>query len=292
MRIVFGMLAVGWATVASAGAIDDACLGLSRPDDYDEQQQQDFMSNYFALSTTFSPIHGPIPHDPGHGAVGIELNVVPPLGCKRRFVLNYTKTEDTNKTPVIPRLRVSYAFPELGPVHLYGGFAFMPPVTLLGTRNVMLSAEFGAGIPIGTIVQTGLRFHTSVMRTVGDIATKFNEEDNDFLDLYLASTFGFDAMVGFKAGPVTPYLAAGFTDASTFFYIGDDGVVTNNLHPYFGPNFSLGIDALAWSRFRIGGEFYAAPGGFSKPAADIDGSKGFTGYGSIYTGRLRLAVEI
>ena len=62
----------------------------------------------------------------------------------------------------------------------------------------------------------------------------FEEDGEAFDDLYLASTFGLDAMVGYEAGIVTPYASLGFTDVSTFFYIGDDAVVTNNLHPYAG----------------------------------------------------------
>ena len=78
------------ATNEAHAYIDQACLELAKagpPADYDEQAQQDFLVNYFGLSTTFSPIHGPIPHEPGHGAIGVELSVIPPLGCNRRLVM-------------------------------------------------------------------------------------------------------------------------------------------------------------------------------------------------------------
>src|SRR5690606_24029911 len=97
----------------------------------------------------------------------------------------------------------------------------------------------------------------------------FVEGDPEALDLYLASTFGLDAMFGLPFDAVTPYVAVGLTDVSTFFYIGDDGVVPNNLHPYFGPAISLGAQGLIAERLRWGGELYAAPGGVSRPDPSV-----------------------
>ncbi len=69
----------------------------------------------------------------------------------------------------------------------------------------------------------------------------------------------------------------------------------NNLHPYFGFVGSIGADALVWDRFRVGGEFYAAPGGHSVPKSetpitDVD-EGAFSRYGHLYTGRFRFAYE-
>ena len=108
-----------WVTVGLLGflgssafaGIDPACLGVAQPADYDEQTQGDFQANYFALASSFSALHAPIPHEPGHGAIGIDARVMPPLSCERRFVLNWTKTEQTNKSPLIPTIRASFAFP-------------------------------------------------------------------------------------------------------------------------------------------------------------------------------------
>ncbi|MEL6342246.1 MAG: hypothetical protein AAFV53_03885, partial [Myxococcota bacterium] len=96
--------------LAGAAAIDEACLDVAAegpPADYSEEAQQTFLLNYFALATTFSPIHAPVPVEAGRGAVGLELAGIPPLSCRRRLVLDYTKTEDTNKTPVAPRFRAN-----------------------------------------------------------------------------------------------------------------------------------------------------------------------------------------
>jgi hypothetical protein len=102
MRVLSG-LGLLWSGAAYAD-IDPKCVGLPQPPDYNEQVQADFQANYFALSASQSPIHGPVPHEPGHGSIGFDIKVVPSLGCEQRFVLNWTKTEQTNKTPLIPQL--------------------------------------------------------------------------------------------------------------------------------------------------------------------------------------------
>lgn len=262
------------------------------PKGYDEGAQQDFLKNYYALATTFSPLHGPMPHEPGHGSVGVDIGVMPPLGCERRFVLDHTKTEDTNISPVVPRPVASVSFPAIGKVVPYIGFAYVPPVKVFGTTNVIISGEIGFGLPLGETVQLGGRFHATSQKTVGEIATPFEEGLPAFDDLYIGSTFGFDALMGIDAGMLVPYLALGLTDVSTFFYIGDDGIASNNYHPYFGPNASLGLDGLVAERFRFGAEFYAAPGGISKPDPSVATVKPVSRYGHLYTGRFRLAVEI
>lgn len=261
------------------------------PEDHDEMAQAEFLLNYPALYTTLSPLHGPVPHDPGHGAITLDLAVVPPLSCERRMQLNWSKTEDTNKTPLIPRPRVSFAFPAIGRMVPYAGVAYVPPITIFGTTNVILSGEVGVGFQLGELFQIGGRFHATSQKTVGEIATPILEGDPAFDDLYIASTFGLDLITGLDIDPVTPYLAIGFTDASTFFYIGDDDVVVNNYHPYFGPTASLGIDGLVkWVRF--GGEFYAAPGGYSTPDNTVESVKPPSRYGFLYTARFRVGVEL
>lgn len=289
-RMAAAAVLLAAATDAHA-TIDPRCQGLEIPGDYNEQAQQDFLTNYFALSTTLSPIHGPVPHEPGHGAVGLDLGIIPPLGCAHRFVLNYTKTEETNKTPIIPRPRVTFAFPQIGRMVPYAGFAYVPPIKLFGTTNAVLSGEVGVGFELGETFQLGGRFHATSMKTVGEIASPFVAGGTEFQDLFVASTFGLDVIAGLGFDGITPYLALGWTDVSTFFYVGDDSVVVNSYHPYFGPTGSLGFDALV-GRFRFGGEVYAAPGGYSLPDKEIENVRPASRYGQLYTGRFRVAVEL
>ena len=290
MRLVIATAALLTSSAALA-QIAPECRGVKVPDDYNELVQQDFLMNYYALASSFSAIHGPIPHDPGHGAVGLDLNVMPPLSCEKRLALGGTKTEDTNVTPVIPRPRLTFAFPAIGPVLPWAGVAYVPPVKIFGTTNVIISAEAGLSGRIGDTVQLGGRFHATSQKTVGEIATPFDKKDEPVDDLYLASTFGVDLMLGLDFGVVTPFASFGLTDVSSFFYIGDDGIATNNYHPYFGPAFSLGAEGLVAGHFRWGGEFYGAPGGYSLPDTTAESVKGAARYGRIYTARMRFAYE-
>ncbi len=294
------LTAPAWATV------DPECEGLPQPTDYDEQVQGDFLNNYAALSTTLSPIHGPIPHAPGNAAIGVDALIIPPLSCEQRFVLNWTKTEDTNKTPVAPRLRATFAMHALLGDKLvpYAGLAYIPPITVAGVRSVIMSVELGAGYQAHDKVQVGLRYHATMQKTVGDTAGGFTEDSPVYDDLFVGSTMGLDLMLGASLGELgggdtplinslTPYLAIGLLDASTFYWIGDDGYVANNLHPYFGSAFSLGVDLLAKEHLRFGAEFYGAPGGYRVPeaAGEIESVDKASRYGKIYTGRFRLGVE-
>lgn len=279
---------------AAAASVDDACDGLVQPADYDEQLQTDFLSNYPALATTLSPLHAPVPGEAGRGSLGLELAFIPPLGCGQRMVMGWTKSEDTNKVPIMPRPRAVFTFrPLLDRVYPYAGLAYVPPVPVGGTRNTVASAELGLGTYLGRSLQVGLRVHGTLQRTLGDVATKFEPEDPDYDDLYVASSSGVDAMVGWEMSRLTAYAALGFTEVSTFFRIGDDQIVTNNLHPYAGPAASLGVDALLRERLRIAGELYAAPGGHSDltPAKD-DELEPASRYGHLTTARLRLAYEL
>jgi hypothetical protein len=300
------LLAAGLTFAGPASAsVDPECEGLTIPDDYDETVQGDFLNNYAALSTTLSPIHGPIPHQPGNAAVGLDALIIPPLGCEQRFVLNHTKTEDTNKALVAPRLRITFAMHALLNDKLvpYAGLAYIPPVTVAGVRSVIMSVELGAGYKVMDKFHVGLRYHATMQKTIGDMAGAFSDDDDVYDDLFLGSTMGLDAILGLalteiSAGPIlfqeiTPYLAVGWLDASTFFWIGDDGYVANNLHPYFGTAFSLGVDVLAINRVRLGAEFYGAPGGYAIPeaAGDVVSVTKASRYGKIYTGRFRLGVE-
>ena len=296
------MLLVFSALLSSAFAyVDPACIEIAdtdgdgaagpAPEGYSEVQQNNYLLNFYSLATTFSALHAPIPHEPGTGSLALEMSGMPQLKCEQRLVLSYTKTEDTNKTPVLPRPRGSFAFPSIDlsngkSIVPYAGFGYVPPVPIGGTRNVMVSMEAGAGyadLAEGKW-QTGIRYHATLMRTVGEIATPFDIEDPAYIDLYLGSTFGLDASVGYKSGSFTHYASAGWLDVSTFFYIDDDAVVSNNTVPYAGPTVSVGSQWKPKSFLDVAGEFYAAPTTFF----DLDGFNIQPNHGSIYTVRFKV----
>lgn len=277
--------------------VDEKCVGLPIPDDYDERVQQDFQANYFALTASYSGVHGPIPHAPGTGYIGVQANVMPPLGCAKRFVLNWTKTEDTNKSPLLPRIQASYAFPAIKDIAVpYASVAFLPPFPLNGTRNLVVSGELGVGFYAHKFFEVGLRGHVNMQRTFGDIATAFDPENEPTVeDVYVASTWGIDAVLGVpldvKGQHLVPFASVGYLDASTFFFVGDTSFAANNFHPYSGLAFSVGLDMLLVKHLRLGAEFYGAPGGYSLPDESVVSVDRASRYGSLYTARARIGYE-
>jgi len=278
IALLFGM--IGLAQAANLDGVDKDCRDVATDlqakiadgsTDYDDIAQADFLLNYFSLATTYSPLHAPIPGKQGSGTLSVELAGIPSLGCERRLVLGATKTEDTNKAPVVPRPRLGMVFNKVFGVIPYASVAYVPPVTVFGTRNVIVSGEAGFGAMAGERVQWGARYHFTLMKTVAEIATPFDVNDEAQVDFYMGSTFGVDGMIGMKLGSFKPYAALGFTDVSTFFYIGDDAIVGNNASPYAGLTGSLGVQYTKdW--LDVAGEFYTAPG-------------------YLYTGRLRAGVR-
>lgn len=296
MRWHVALMAMAFPASALA-EVDPACADLPKPLDYDEQVQQDFQQNFFALATSLSPLHGAVPHAPGRGSIGADIAILPPLSCEQRYVLDWTKTEDTNKSPIVPKIVASYAFPSLWNVVVpYAGFVFLPPIPLGGTRTLLLGGEVGIGVMAHEHVDVGARFHTSMQRTYGDVATAFDPENEPAVeDVLVASTWGFDAQLSapfaVRGQVITPYIAAGYVNASTFFLVGDNNYVANNLHPYSGFAFSVGLDLLLVDHLRLGGEFYGAPGGYSLPDPDAVSAEDASRYGHLYTGRFRIGYE-
>jgi hypothetical protein len=243
--------------------VDPACQAVAdqgTPDDYSEVGQGDYLLNFFSLATTFSSLHGAIPGEPGTGSMGLEIAVIPPLSCERRLVLNYTKTEDTNKAPAAPRPRISFTFPQVGNITPYAGLGYVPPVTVFGTRNVIISGELGMGLSLSDKLDVGGRYHATMLKTIAEIATPFEEGGEAFDDLYVGSTFGVDLIASMNMDKFSPYIAVGFTDVSTFFYIGDDGIVQNNTTPYAGLVSSVGTQYQLGEHIDLAAEFYTAPG--------------------------------
>ena len=263
-------------SLSAEAYVDPACADVAdtdgdgnpgpAPEGYTEEGQQNYLLNFFSAATTMSPLHAAIPNPAGQGSIGVELAVIPPLGCDRRLVLDYTKTEDTNKVPILPRPRMSFSFPAIhtkkAKIIPYGGLGYVPPLKIMDTQNVIVSVEAGVGIADKQEkgLQYGVRGHATLMKSIAEIATPFEEGGETKPDFYMGSTFGLDAMIGMRNDQITPYLAVGFTDISTFFYIDDDGLVVNNGEPYAGPTLSLGAQWRANKKTQLVGEFYTAPG--------------------------------
>jgi hypothetical protein len=288
--------------------IHPECEGTRRPRDYSENVQVAWLQNFLALVMSSSPLHGPVPHDVGRGSLGVVLAQVPHVGCEQRFVMNHSKTEDVNRSPVLPQLSASASLgrnkangqPRL--LQPYVSVQALPPVpfAIAGTWSMSLSGAAGVGVaPWGERKPTlGLRAHGSLTRTIGDVALKTEEEAEDYLDLFVGSTVGVDLLFGvpvhMSPGVFTGEVfgAVGLLDVDSIFVVGDDNVITDNPHPYLGPALSLGFTALHQDRLRWAAAVFAAPGGSQSALGDESPeSLGMGATGRLYGLRLRLAWE-
>jgi len=254
------------------------CEGVTRPADYDEARQQAFLANYFAASFLLTPLGSP-PSQPGRARVGLEAGAIPPLSCEQRLALDATKTEDTNRSPVLPRPRLRLSANRLGPIVPWGGLSFVPPVpTPLGTV-LLIAGEVGATWPVQLTpdhaLDIGGRAHLGVARVRSDIATApANSPAVD--DVFFASSLGVDVSVGsrFVVSPsivLAPSLFAGVADVSTLVIVGDDlAVVQNTQYPWAGPLVGGGAELIVWDWLVVGLEVSSAVLVFST-------AKGFVG---------------
>ena len=147
---------ISWMIFSTADAyVDPACMEVAdtdgdgvagpAPEGYSEVQQNNYLLNFYSLATTFSALHAPVPHEPGTGSLGLELSVCR-LCYEKRLVLSYPRQKI--------RTRHSYCLVHEVPISSidlkngksvvpYGGFGYVPPVPIGGTRNVMISWKVG-----------------------------------------------------------------------------------------------------------------------------------------------------
>ena len=206
-------------------------------------RQSAIMLNHPALTLVVSPLGSP----KVRGAeVGLEVMQLPALGCSERVVVfgGQLKTEDTNKMPVIPRPRLRVALPKLAGFGGYLGVVYVPPVPIGTTQTHHAGFELGLSRDLDNSLTVGLRYHAAVSKVVDDIAHAVEEDGPVVLDFYANGLWGADLQVGYEGGflpaGLALFTAGGFTNVGTFFLVGDDNVIQQNVNPFQGFAYSLG----------------------------------------------------
>lgn len=258
------------ALVFTAGSADaqiaPECEGVSPPSPYSEAAQQSFLQNYFAAGFLQTPLGGPIPLDAGEASIAFEVKWLPSLGCQERFVLNGTKTEDTNLLPVAPKPRIRVGLPQIGPLHAFMGFSFLPPVGIPGVGSLLQAGgEFGLGYRAPFGLDVGLRAHMNMARAKAEIATPFVKGDPAYDDVLFASGLGADLGVAYTmdlgdGSVLHPYINAGVADISTLFLVGDNLHVVQNVNlekdgvasgPWWGATAAAGVQVVFWNHLDL-----------------------------------------
>ena len=68
----------------------------------------------------------------------------------------------------------------------------------IGLCNTIVSGEAGCGIPLDSGVQVGGRYHFTLMKSMAEIASLFEEGGTPYADFWMESTFGGDGMAGWE----------------------------------------------------------------------------------------------
>ena len=279
----------------AAGNVADTCDsdGDGKVDDFDptktsEDAQGWYLAHATSLGMVLSPLGVATTLKPMQFNVSLELNQIKYLSCQEQAVLDGTKTEDTNKTPLLPRPRLTLALP-FSWISVVG----LPPAKLFGVKTGVVGGDIGARVPYGDGNGTAaLRGHVVAGQIVGDIAHPYGAlpgdpgyEDLAIDDEYQFFTAGVDVSTSWKvpvAGQtLTPYLGAGWIKANSIFFIGEDSYEVfageyflkyyhdelggSKLPGYVGPDLFAGASLGPVGKLEGALEFFFIPVRFSIP---------------------------
>lgn len=211
------------------GVVDDYVLVTNDPnteenEQLDQEAQQYLnMLNFYSFSLAPAALRAPLPFDALKVSASFELNYIPSLNCVERTVFYGTKTEDTNKTPVLPRLRVSTTLPFGVTVGIQG----VPPVTLFGVNSGMIGLDLGYGKRLGEKFDVGVRGFGFLARVAGEMAGPFSGLPEDEVDdVFRSRILGIEAQAGYRAmtgaTAITPYLGIGYTNVKAWMFVGEN----------------------------------------------------------------------
>lgn len=225
---------VAAAPVSSAQAsVDPACdqdqdgiVDTANTDTWDsdyEAQQYVNMLNFYSVSMNPSALRSPAPFQVLKFNASLEMSSIPALNCLERTVFYGTKTEDTNKTPVLPRLRVSATLP----MGFYVGLTGVPPVTIFGVSSGLLSVDLGYGMVVAEKIEVGGRASAFFGRVLGEMAGPVSGLPEDEVeDVFRARVITVEASAGYRALTgklaLTPYVNLGFMHVKSWMYVGEN----------------------------------------------------------------------
>lgn len=246
--------------------------------DYEDQQYLNLL-NFYSLILSPSPLRSPAPFLPIRIAPSVELSYVPGLNCLERSVFYGTKTEYTNKTPVLPRIRVMASLP-LG---FYAGLSGVPPVTLFGVTSLVLGGDVGWGTVLDDKLELGARAFLTTARIEGEMAgPPAGSTIEPRTDVFRTRMMGLEALVGYRLSMtktrLVPYVGLGYTDVFAWMYVGenygasgyDDSDPSSADAPagaedgdfsglYKGPHMEVGLQGRANDFFEGAVELYMVP---------------------------------
>ena len=234
---------------------------------------------YYSAALAFSPVAAPTMLAPGGLRLGLEASYLPPLSEAQRSA-GFSKTENTNMSPILPRPRLSVGLP-MG-LSLEG--SWIPPVKAFGATANLLSGAVSKSFAL----RNGLLVTPRVSATTGSVRGPItcnndmrDRSEGDLLfyqhvchDMESEDRFEPRVLAGelmasrsMRGGAMSPYLGVGLLRERDRFEVGvrfSDGSIDPN-HPILEMTLTrpYGFLGATWqgpARSAITGELFYAPG--------------------------------
>src|SRR5580700_5336062 len=169
------------------------CTGVKIPADYDEDKQRAFMQNYFIALFMPLPFINWHPSDSIKSNVGVDISYIPPLSCERRLAIGGTKTENTSKIPVFPRIQVKTELVSWNKLSLSIGASMLPPVPI--SNSSLWYASTQTALSYEPIL--GLALHARGFMNMAflkaEIVSPYKKDDPIKSDWFSFASIGSDA---------------------------------------------------------------------------------------------------
>lgn len=162
----FSRILLAVAVVAAAvPAISSAQTVIDVTETVDFDRPEAWAMKYFASATLLTTVAPPRSLTPGSVELGLELGWIPHLSEEERRVgFNGTKVEDLNRSPVLPRPRVTVGLPWRVALDL----SWVPPVEIDGATSNLVAVGLERLLYDGERFLVGARLAGQIGEVEGD----------------------------------------------------------------------------------------------------------------------------
>lgn len=163
-RALLPIAAIAVAAALSAN-LTSAQTVVEQTQEVDFARPEAWAMKYFASVTLLTSFAPPRAIEPGAFDLGLELGWIPALSeDQRRVGFNGLKVEDLNRSPVLPRSRVTIGLPW----QLALDLSWVPPVTVEGVKANLLALGLERPLYLGERWALGARIYGQTGTTKGD----------------------------------------------------------------------------------------------------------------------------
>jgi hypothetical protein len=240
------------ATTMSFAQIAPECIGVKIPPNYDEDQQRAFMQNYFIALFMPLPFINWHPSDSIKSNAGFDISYVPKLSCQERLVIKGTKTENTDKGPVMPRIQVKKELFLWNKLSLSIGASFLPPLPIPGLSVWYASVQTALSYEPILGLALHLREFMNLAYINTEIVSPLQKDDPVKDDWFNFASIGSDLTASFavplgESQKLYPYISFGIIKAASIFVVGiDKFAVLNEKYPLLALTNFMGLSYHAF----------------------------------------------